>query len=199
MKKLIMATNNANKLREAREIVAPLGIEVLSLSDMEIECDPDENGATFADNAAIKARAVRAAVTEKTGGSPAVFADDSGLCVDALGGRPGVHSARYAPKGEECAKLLGEMQDVLDDKRTARFVCSIAFLNTDGQMFTVSGKCEGKIGYEQRGTNGFGYDPVFLVGNRTMAEMSADEKNEISHRGAAMRELYRLLKERYGE
>ena len=178
MKKLIMATNNANKLREAREIVSPLGIEVLSLGDMGIDCDPDENGETFADNAAIKARAVRAAVTEK---------------------RPGVHSARYAPKGQECAKLLGEMNNVPDDKRTARFVCSIAFLDTDGQLFTVSGKCEGNIGYEQRGTNGFGYDPVFMVGNRTMAEMSADEKNEISHRGAAMRELYRLLKERYGE
>lgn len=199
MTKIVMATNNANKLREAREIFSELGIEILSLNDISIECDPDENGKTFKENAGIKAEAIYNAIAEKSGVNMAVFADDSGLCVDALDGRPGVHSARYAPKGQECAKLLGEMKDVPADKRTARFVCSIAFLDTDGQMFTVSGKCEGKIGYEQRGTNGFGYDPVFMVGNRTMAEMSADEKNEISHRGAAMRELYRLLKERYGE
>lgn len=199
MNKIIMATNNANKLREAREILLPLGIEVLSLNDIGIECDPDENGITFEDNAKIKAEAVYNAIAAECGENMAVFADDSGLCVDALDGRPGVHSARYAPKGQECAKLLDELKDVPDEKRTARFICSIAFLDITGKSFSVSGKCEGKIGYEQRGTNGFGYDPVFMYGERTLAEMSADEKNEISHRGAAMRELYRLLKERYGE
>jgi XTP/dITP diphosphohydrolase len=199
MNKLVMATNNANKLREAREIMAPLGIEVLSLKDMAIDCDPDENGSTFAENARIKAEAVYKAAAGKTGADTAVFADDSGLCVDVLGGRPGVHSARYAPKGEECAKLLGELEGTPDEERTARFVCSIAFLDETGAHSEVSGVCEGKIGYEQRGTNGFGYDPVFMYGDRTLAEMSSEEKNSISHRGAALRALYELLKERYGD
>ena len=191
--RLVMATNNANKLREAREILSPLGVEVLSQQEADVSCEPDENGTTFAENAMIKARAVYECC-----GLP-VFADDSGLCVDALDGRPGVHSARYAPKGQECEKLLSEMEGVPENDRTARFVCSIVFLDAEGDPFSVSGKCEGKIGYEQRGSNGFGYDPVFMVGERTMAELSADEKNAISHRGAALRELYRFLKERYGE
>ena len=199
MTKIVMATNNANKLREAREIFSELGIEILSLNDISIECDPDENGKTFKENAGIKAEAIYNAIAEKSGVNMAVFADDSGLCVDALDGRPGVHSARYAPKGQECAKLLGEMKDVPADKRTARFVCSIVFIDENGMSLEASGACEGSIGYEEKGTNGFGYDPVFMVGDRTMAEMSADEKNAISHRGAALRELYRVLKERYGE
>ena len=199
MNKLVMATNNANKLREAREILSQLGLEVLSLGEIGIDSDPDENGTTFEDNAEIKARAIFNAIAEKYGENTAVFADDSGLCVDALGGRPGVHSARYAPKGQECEKLLGEMEGVADEKRTARFVCSIVYLDEAGKSLWARGTCEGKIGYEQRGSNGFGYDPVFMVGDKTMAELSADEKNAISHRGAAMRELCRLLKERYGE
>ncbi len=192
MNKLVMATNNANKLREVREILSPLGIKVLSQQEAGANCDPDENGADFSDNAMIKAKAVYEAT-----GLP-VIADDSGLCVDALGGRPGVHSARYAPKGQECAKLLGELEGVADEKRTARFRCCIALL-TDTERRTFEGKCEGRIGYEERGTNGFGYDPVFMVGDRTMAELSADEKNAISHRGAALRELYTYLKESSGE
>jgi XTP/dITP diphosphohydrolase len=190
--KLVMATNNANKLREAREILAPLGIEVLSQREAGADCEPEENGATFAENAMIKARAVY-----ETVGLP-VIADDSGLCVDALGGRPGVYSARYAPEGQHCAKLLEEMRDVPAEKRGAAFVCNVAFLDGDtSEVF--AGECRGAIGYEKRGSNGFGYDPVFMVGERTMAELSADEKNEISHRGAALRELYRFLNERNGE
>lgn len=190
--KLVMATNNANKLREAREILAPLGIEVLSQREAGADCDPDENGSTFAENAIIKATAVYEAV-----GLPTI-ADDSGLCVEALGGRPGVHSARYAPKGEECDKLLGEMQDVPDCERGAAFRCTICYIDGSGHT-EFTGACEGSIGYEQRGSNGFGYDPVFMVGDRTMAELSAEEKNSISHRGAALRELYRFLRERNGE
>lgn len=190
--KLVMATNNANKLREAREILAPLGIEVLSQREAGADCDPDENGSTFAENAIIKATAVFEAV-----GLPTI-ADDSGLCVEALGGRPGVHSARFAPKGEECDKLLGEMKDVPDGKRGAAFRCTICYIDGSGHT-EFTGSCEGAIGYEQRGSNGFGYDPVFMVGDRTMAELSADEKNSISHRGAALRELYRFLRERNGE
>ncbi|MBQ9898193.1 MAG: RdgB/HAM1 family non-canonical purine NTP pyrophosphatase [Ruminococcus sp.] len=190
--KLVMATNNANKLREAREILAPLGIEVLSQRDAGADCEPEENGATFAENAMIKARAVFEIV-----GLP-VIADDSGLCVDALGGRPGVYSARYAPEGQHCAKLLDEMKDVPAEERGAAFVCNVALLDGDtAEVF--AGECRGAVGYEKRGSNGFGYDPVFMVGERTMAELSADEKNKISHRGAALRELYRFLNERNGE
>lgn len=199
MSKLVMATNNANKLREAKEILSPLGIEVLSLADIDIDCDPDENGATFAENAEIKAEAVYNAIADKYGKNMAVFADDSGLCVDALRGRPGVHSARYAPKGQECARLLDELTGVPDEKRTARFVCSIVFLDKTGQTYEVKGTCEGMIGHEERGTNGFGYDPVFVVGNKTMAEMTSDEKNAVSHRGAAMNRLYRLLEGKVNE
>ena len=190
--KLVMATNNANKLREAREILSPLGIEVLSQREAGANCDPEENGKTFAENALIKARAVYEAVKLPT------IADDSGLCVDAMDGRPGVYSSRYAPEGQHCAKLLEEMKDVPDGERGAAFRCTIAFIDENGYD-TVSGECRGAIGYEKRGTNGFGYDPVFMVGDRTMAELSAEEKNRISHRGAALRELYRFLKERYGE
>lgn len=187
MSKLVMATNNANKLREAREILAPLGIEVLSQREAGADCEPDENGATFAENAYIKAKAVYDIVNLPT------IADDSGLCVEALGGRPGVHSARYAPKGQECAKLLEEMADVPDSERGASFVCTVCYMDGNGHE-TMSGECKGAIGREERGENGFGYDPVFLVGDKTMAELSAEEKNSISHRGAALRELYRYLR-----
>ncbi|MBQ9956724.1 MAG: RdgB/HAM1 family non-canonical purine NTP pyrophosphatase [Ruminococcus sp.] len=189
-KKLVMATNNANKLREAREILAPLGIELISQKEAGAYIEPEENGTTFAENALIKARAVFAAA-----GLPTI-ADDSGLCVDALDGRPGVYSARYAPKGEECAKLLEEMKDIPDEKRGASFQCVIAYVDAD-TVFTVSGATiGGKIGYEERGTNGFGYDPVFMCGDRTLAEMSAEEKNKISHRAVALNGLYEKLKEK---
>lgn len=189
-KKLVMATNNANKLREAREILAPLGIELISQKEAGTYIEPEENGTTFAENALIKARAVFAET-----GLPTI-ADDSGLCVDALDGRPGVYSARYAPKGEECAKLLEEMKDIPDEKRGASFQCVIAYVDAD-TVFTVSGATiGGKIGYEERGTNGFGYDPVFMCGDRTLAEMSAEEKNKISHRAVALNGLYEKLKEK---
>lgn len=189
MNKVVLATNNENKLREAKEILSPLGIEVISQREAGADCDPEENGATFADNALIKAKAVYDIV------KCPVIADDSGLCIDALDGRPGVFSARYAPNEEKCTKILGEMKNVPDDKRTAYFECSIAYLDADG-YFTVSGKCVGKIGYEERGTNGFGYDPIFLYGEKTLAEMSADEKNAVSHRGNALKGLYEELKKK---
>ena len=192
IKKLVMATNNANKLREAREILAPLGVEVLSQREAGANCDPEENGSTFAENAMIKAKAVYDAVKLPT------IADDSGLCVDALDGRPGVYSARYAPEGQHCAKLLEEMKDIPAENRAAHFQCSIAFIDGDTKE-VLEAACNGAIGFESKGTNGFGYDPVFLYGERTLAEMSADEKNKISHRGAALRKLYSFLKERYGD
>lgn len=192
LKKLVMATNNANKLKEVSEILAPLGIEVISQKEAGADIEPEENGTTFAENAMIKAKAVHDIVKLP------VIADDSGLCVEALGGRPGVYSARYAPKGEECAKLLNEMKDIPEESRRAYFQCSIAFIDENGSR-TVSGACNGKIGYEERGTNGFGYDPIFVYGDRTLAEMSSEEKNKISHRAMALQELYKLLKERYAD
>lgn len=190
--KLVMATNNAHKLREAMEIFGPLGIEIISQREAGADCSPEENGATFDDNALIKAEAVYNIVRLP------VIADDSGLCVDALQGRPGVYSARYAPKGEECVRLLDEMKNVPDEKRQAHFACSIAYIDSEMRRF-FNGCCTGMIGYEQRGKNGFGYDPVFIYGGRTLAEMKAEEKNNISHRAAALRELYEFLKERQGE
>ncbi len=188
--KVVMATNNVNKLREAREILAPLGIEVISQREAGAETDPEENGSTFAENAMIKAKAVYDIV------HCPVFADDSGICVTALDGRPGVHSARYAPKGEECAKLLAEMEGKTD--RRAYFACVVAYMDEQGSG-TVSGECHGSIGTEARGTNGFGYDPVFLYGEKTLAELTEDEKNAISHRGKALRQLCEVFRKRYGE
>lgn len=188
--KLVMATNNINKLREVREILSPLGIEVISQKDAGVDIVPDENGSTFAENAEIKAKAVF-----EIAGLP-VIADDSGLCVDALNGRPGIYSARYAPKGEECSKLLDEMKDIPDDRRTARFECAIAFVD-GGDTVIISGKCDGKIGYEQRGTNGFGYDPIFMYEDKSFAEIPSEEKNKISHRAKALEQLYKYLSERY--
>lgn len=190
IKKLVMATNNVNKLREVREILSPLGIEVVSQKEAGADVKPEENGETFAENVYIKAKAVYDIV------SLPVIADDSGLCVDALDGRPGIYSARYAPKGGECTKLLEELKDVPDDKRGAFFQCDIAFID-DAFSEIFTGSCAGKIDYEERGENGFGYDPVFLYGDKTLAEMSAEEKNKISHRAAALRGLYDFLKERY--
>lgn len=185
--KLVFATNNENKLREAREIFAPLGIKVISQQEAGAYCEPEENGTTFAENAMIKARAVYDIVKMP------VIADDSGLCVNALDGRPGVLSARYAPKGQECAKLLEEMKDIPEDKRNASFKCSIVYID-EKKLFTVVGGCAGTIGFEERGTNGFGYDPVFMCNGKSMAEMTPEEKNKLSHRGMALKSLYEVLK-----
>jgi len=191
--KVVMATNNSNKLREAREILSPLGIEVISQKDAGVSVNPEENGTTFAENAKIKADAVYALV------KCPVIADDSGLCVDALNGEPGVYSARYAPEGLLCETLLENMKDIPKEKRSARFVTDIVFLDENGNATVCEGTCEGVIGFEKRGTNGFGYDPVFMYGEKSFAELSAEEKNAVSHRGNALRKLYEMLKERYGE
>lgn len=193
MRKIVLATNNHNKLREVREILTPLGIEVLSQQDAGVNVDPEENGTTFAANAEIKARAVYAEIRMP------VIADDSGLCVDALDGAPGVYSARFAPEGELCSKLLSVMENVPEEQRTAKFVTDIAFIDENGELLICEGECCGTIGYEERGTNGFGYDPVFMYGERSFAELSAEEKNQVSHRADALRKLYDVLRERYGE
>lgn len=189
--KLVMATNNKNKLREVREILSPLEIEVISQTEAGADVNPDENGSTFSENAYIKAKSVYDIVKLP------VIADDSGLCVDALNGRPGIYSARYAPEGEECEKILDEMKNITQSERSAKFACSIAFIDQNGKTEFVSGECHGSIGYEKRGSNGFGYDPIFMYGDKSFAEISSEEKNKISHRAKALQNLYILLNERY--
>ena len=202
--KLIAATRNKGKLAEFRRILAHLDVEVVS----QFECCPDleveETGTTFAENAYLKA----AAICKETG--EVAFADDSGLCIDALGGEPGVYTARYG------AEIFGEngtdddrMDLVLDklgflpwEKRTARFVSAISCVFPDGRRIDCEGVCEGYIGFEKRGDEGFGYDPIFYVGDEetalSFAEMTAEQKDGLSHRGKALalfeRELTNMIK-----
>ena len=190
--KIIIATHNKHKLQEMSRILSPMGYEVVTDTDIGIELsDVEENGKTFLDNARIKAEAGC-----KESGLPCI-ADDSGLCVDALGGAPGVFSARYSGvHGDDDGnnrKLLKELEEVPAEKRTAHFACAICVSFPDGSEVTATGKCEGYIGYEKKGSNGFGYDPLFMVGDRSLAEMSAEEKDAISHRGNALKELQKIL------
>lgn len=194
MNRIVLATKNKGKIREMRELLAQMNIEVLSLSDFPPVNDAEENGATFAENAMLKARYYYAHT-----GIPCL-ADDSGLEVDALGGRPGVYSARYS--GEDAsdasnnAKVLQEMAGVEEEKRTARFRCAMALVG-DGIELTTGGTCEGILLAEERGSGGFGYDPLFYVPafDRTLAEMSSEDKNSISHRGSAVRKMVDLIAE----
>ena len=191
--KLILVTNNQNKLREFREVLSPYGFEVISQHEAGIDIEVEETGNTFEENACLKAKAVYDIAKLP------VIADDSGLQIDFLNGAPGVFSARYAEPGHRCERVLSEMDGVPDDKRTARFNCTIVFIDENGGKFCAVGTCEGKIGYEKRGTNGFGYDPIFMMGDKSFAELSADEKNSVSHRGNAIRVLERHLEEKYGK
>ena len=200
MKRLRIATTNAGKLREFREMLAPLGFEVLGLEDVP-GFAVDEDAGTFTENAVKKARAL----VERTG-EPAV-ADDSGLVVEALGGAPGVQSARYAGvegAGRDAAnrhKLVAAMAALPDGERKARFLCALAYIEPGREPLVFHGTCEGAIGRVERGTGGFGYDPLFVLpshGGRTLAELSPDEKNAVSHRGRALRALlahFRLVRE----
>ena len=190
--KIIIATHNKHKLQEMSRILSPMGYEVVTDRDLGIELtDAEENGETFLDNARIKAESGC-----RESGLPCI-ADDSGLCVDALGGAPGVFSARYSgTHGDDDGnnrKLLSELEGVPTEKRTAHFACAICVSFPDGSEVTATGKCEGYIGYEKKGTNGFGYDPLFMVGDRSLAEMTAEEKDAISHRGNALKELQKIL------
>lgn len=186
--KIIIATHNKHKLTEMARILEPMGYEVVTDRDIGIELtDVEENGLTFLDNARIKSESG----CRESG--LICIADDSGLCVDALDGEPGVYSARYAgTHGDDEAnnkKLLDNLKNVPDEKRTAHFECAICVSFPDGSEITAKGRCEGKIGYEKRGSNGFGYDPLFMVGDKSFAELSAEEKDAISHRGNALKAL----------
>ncbi|HEX8437449.1 RdgB/HAM1 family non-canonical purine NTP pyrophosphatase [Archangium sp.] len=184
--RLLFATTNPGKLRELRGLVGD-AVEVLALSDLPPVPEPVEDGATFEENAEKKARAYAEAT-----GLPAL-ADDSGLCVDALGGRPGVHSARYAEGSDKARyeKLLGELSGVPDEKRTAAFMCALCLaLPGRGPSLIEVGRCEGRIGDAPKGEHGFGYDPVFVLpGGKTMAELTKEEKAAISHRGRAFQKM----------
>lgn len=194
--KLILASNNKNKLREIKQIIEPFGFEVLSLKDVNVTADTEETGTTFEENARIKAEYLYNIFN----GKYAVIADDSGLEVDYLNKAPGIYSARYggenATDEEKCSKIISELEGVPKEKRTARFVCVICFIDCDGNSYTVRGECEGYIGFEPKGENGFGYDPIFMYGENSFAEISADMKNKISHRSDALRKFTEIIKEK---
>ncbi len=190
--KFIIATHNMKKQAEMQRILSPLGVEVLTAEMAKITLtDVEETGTTFLENAVLKAESGC-----RESKMPCI-ADDSGLSVDFLGGEPGVYSARYSGEhGNDEAniqKLLKNLENVPEEKRTARFVCTVCVCFPDGRRFTVDGKCEGKIGFEKHGEGGFGYDPVFMVGEKSFAELSAEEKDKISHRGNALRKLAEVL------
>lgn len=189
--KLLVATGNAHKLEEFARILAPIGYEIVSPKEAGIDSEVEETGATFRENARIKALAL----FHLTG--IATVADDSGLCVDALGGRPGVYSARYqgagAPQSKKNAALLKELKTVKAEDRTARFVSAICCVLGSESILECEGVCEGTIGWEPRGEGGFGYDPLFMVGEKSFAELSGAEKDELSHRGRALRKLAGML------
>ena len=189
--KIIFATGNAGKIKEIQSIMADTGMEVLSMKEAGIQIDVEENGSTYEENALIKARAV-AVQTDCI-----VMADDSGLEIDYLNKEPGIYSARYM--GEDTSyriknqNLIDRLEGVPDEQRTARFVCAIAAVMPDGKELTTRANIEGRIGYEEKGQNGFGYDPIFYVPRfgKTTAELTEEEKNQVSHRGQALQ----LMKE----
>lgn len=193
MKPIIIATKNKGKAKEFERMFLPLGFEVKTLLDFEEMEDIEETGQTFEENAIIKAEAI-SAITGQV-----VIADDSGLIVDALNGAPGVYSARYAgaDKNDEANidKVLKELDGVPTEERTARFYCALAVAMPDRKTMTVHGTCEGIILRERRGSNGFGYDPIFFVNELglSMAELSPDEKSKISHRGKALKSLEEMI------
>ena len=196
MRKIIFATGNEEKMREIREILALLPVEVLSMKEAGIQADIIEDGKTFEENAVIKAKAI-AQLSEEI-----VLADDSGLVIDYLNGEPGIYSARYM--GEDTSyrikngNLIQRLEGVPDEERTARFVCAIAAAFPDGTVLTTEGTVEGRIGYEEKGENGFGYDPIFYLPEYgcTTAQLTEEKKNEISHRGKALRKMVEKLRER---
>jgi XTP/dITP diphosphohydrolase len=202
MRRLVIATNNQGKLREYEELLEGCGYELVTPADLGLTFNPEETGATFAENATLKA-----AEAARISGLSAL-ADDSGLEVDALDGRPGLFSARYAggsrtsdniTEAEQLRLLLEELDGVPDERRTARFVCAIAIVAPGREPRVVEASWEGRIAHEARGAHGFGYDPVFVApgyGGKTSAELPPDEKNRISHRGRAAAMAREMLKER---
>ena len=195
-RKIVFATGNAGKMKEIREILKDIDCEVFSMKEMGIDIPIEENGQTFEENAVIKAKAAAEMCGE------IVLADDSGLEIDYLNKEPGIYSARYmgenTPYSVKNAKLIERLEGVPEEERMARFVCVIAAVFPDGEVVTAHGEIEGRIGYGEKGTNGFGYDPIFYVPEygKTTAELSDGEKNSISHRGKALCKMKEELKKR---
>jgi XTP/dITP diphosphohydrolase len=193
MEKLIFATGNENKMKEIRMILADCGYEILSMKEAGIDVDIVEDGKTFEENAVIKATAI-----SKLAGC-LVLADDSGLEVDAMDTAPGIYSARWegedTPYSVKNQKIIDNLKDVPEEKRTARFVCAIAAAFPDGRVVTRRGTIEGLIAHKPAGENGFGYDPIFYVPEfkKTTAELSPEEKNKVSHRGKALQMIREVI------
>lgn len=192
--KFIIASKNKKKIAELERILNPLGITAVTENELNISIpEVEETGTTFAENAFLKANSAC-----KTSGLPAI-ADDSGLCVDALNGEPGVYSARYS--GEDAtdkknnALLIKNLENVSENDRTAKFCCAICVVFPNGDKVECFGECKGKIGFVPMGDGGFGYDPYFYVDGKSFASLSAEEKDKISHRGNALRQLKVKLKE----
>lgn len=194
MKKIIFATSNQGKLKEIREILSDMDCEIISLKEAGIDIDIVEDGSTFEENALIKANTIMKLT------NTIVLADDSGLEVDYLDKKPGIYSARFlgedTPQIEKNKYILDKLRNVEEDKRTARFVCCVACAIPNRESITVRGIMEGKIAHNMAGENGFGYDPIFYVKeyDKTVAELNSDEKNDISHRGRALRLMKEKLK-----
>jgi len=182
-----VATNNQKKLKEIQRILDSFGITAKTLKELDISIEIEENGTTFEENAVIKAKTIAEICNLPT------ISDDSGLEVDALNGAPGVYTARFAGENatddENIDKLLAEMAEVEKEKRTARFVSAVCLYMPDGRNTVCRGTCEGWIGYERIGDGGFGYDPVFMVGETSYSQMTPEAKDAISHRGSALRQL----------
>lgn len=205
VQKIIFATGNEGKMREIREILGDTDLEILSMKEAGIEADIMEDGTTFEENAVIKAKEVARLLTQSTSSAhndAIVMADDSGLEIDALNKEPGIYSARYmgedTPFSVKSRNLIERLADVPDEKRTARFVCSIAAVMPGGEVITARGAVEGRIDYEEKGNNGFGYDPIFYVPEHgcTMAQLTDEQKNSISHRGRALEIMKKELRKR---
>lgn len=193
--KIIFATTNAGKIREVRQILGDLGYEILTMKEAGAAQDVEETGTTFEENAFLKAEAVRKVLKDGI-----VMADDSGLVVDYLNGEPGIYSARWlgenTPYSVKMAEILKRMKDARGEERSARFVAAIACILPDGRRFSTTATMEGRIADAPAGANGFGYDPILFLTQygKTSAELSAEEKNAISHRGKALRMMRDKLK-----
>lgn len=193
MQRIIIATSNEGKMKEFRALLSHKDVEIVSMKEAGIDIDIDENGTTFEENAAIKAKTV----CDYSG--CLCLSDDSGLVIDYLGGEPGIYSARYlghdTPYEEKNRIIIDRLKGVPEEKRTARFVCAVAAAFPDGRVLTVKDTFEGRIADEPAGCGGFGYDPIFFFppAGMTSAEMTAEEKNAISHRGKALRKMVALL------
>ena len=200
--RIVFATGNQDKMREIREILSDLDMEIVSMEEAGVYMDVNESGTSFSENAQIKATVIAQELQDRNQqAGTIVMADDSGLEVDYLHKEPGIYSARYLGKDtsytDKNNTIIEKLHGVPDEKRTARFVCAIAAVMPDGTILSTNESMEGQIGYEISGQNGFGYDPIFFLPKfgKTAAELSEEEKNRISHRGKALRAIEKMIRE----